>query len=57
MNQTAFERGIAAAADGLPASANPYPEGAEDHASWDQGYHSVIDHPEDIKTDEEAEEA
>jgi len=57
MDASPYEQGVAAATDGLPASANPYPEGTEANASWDEGYHSLIDHPEDIETDEDAEQA
>jgi hypothetical protein len=42
-----FEQGVAAATDGMPASANPFAEGTEAHASWQEGYHSLIDQRED----------
>jgi hypothetical protein len=49
MDPSPFEQGLAAAADGLPASANPHPEGTSAHASWNEGYHSLIDERDDIE--------
>ncbi len=54
MDPRPFEQGVTAASDGLPASANPYPEGTDAKASWDEGYHSLIDHPDDLDTEEDA---
>ena len=48
MDAKPFDQGVAAAADGLPASANPYPEGTSDNASWNDGYHSVIGQSDDV---------
>jgi hypothetical protein len=47
MNKTPFEEGVAAATDGSPSSANPYPAGSKESASWNDGYHSLVDHDED----------
>jgi hypothetical protein len=49
MDSSAFDQGVAAATDGLPASANPYADGTAEHEHWIDGYHSVVDHPEDIE--------
>jgi hypothetical protein len=54
MDPSPFEQGVTAATDGLPASANPYPEGTEANAGWYDGYHSLIDHPDDLDTEEDA---
>lgn len=47
MTEYPFEEGIAAATDGMPASANPYPHDTTENASWNRGYHSVMDLRED----------
>ncbi len=53
MDISPFDQGVAAATDGLPASANPFPEGTRANASWNEGYHSIIDQREDNdKTDD-----
>jgi hypothetical protein len=49
MDTGPFDQGVAAAMDGLAASSNPFPEGTESHASWREGYHSVIDQREDLE--------
>jgi hypothetical protein len=55
MDAKPFDQGVAAATDGLPASENPYAEGTSANASWNEGYHSVIDQREDIEgTDDPA---
>ena len=38
-----FDQSVVAATDGLPASANPFPERADGNASWVKGYHSIAD--------------
>jgi hypothetical protein len=43
MDADPFEEGVVAATDGMPASANPYPDGTSEGESWNQGYHSVVD--------------
>ena len=48
---------MAAATDGLPASANPFTEGTSAHASWNQGYHSLIDERDDIEEADGADQA
>lgn len=48
MDAKPFDQGVAAATDGLPASANPHAEGSSAHASWNDGYHSVIGQSDDI---------
>jgi hypothetical protein len=53
MDPRPFDQGVTAASDGLPASANPYPEGTAARASWDEGYHSLIDHPDSLDTEED----
>lgn len=53
MDPKPFDQGVTAASDGLPAAANPYPEGTAARASWDEGYHSMIDHPDDLDTEED----
>ncbi len=47
MNADPFEEGVVAATDGMPASANPYPGDTSESASWNRGYHSVMDLRED----------
>ena len=47
MSKTPFEEGVDAATDGGPSSANPYPAGSGENASWNKGYHSVVDQDED----------
>lgn len=49
MDTNPFDQGVGAATDGLTASANPFPEGTEAHASWQKGYHSVVDQPENLE--------
>jgi len=49
MDTSPFDQGVAAATDGLTASTNPFPEGTEAHTNWQEGYHSVIDQPEDLE--------
>ena len=36
-----FEQGQRAARDGIPAEANPYQDGAEQHALWAAGHEQV----------------
>jgi hypothetical protein len=43
MDNSPFDQGVVAATDGLPASANPFPEGSDANASWVKGYHSIAD--------------
>jgi hypothetical protein len=33
-----FEEGTRAAAEGIPAEANPYPDGTDKHALWADGH-------------------
>jgi hypothetical protein len=47
MSKNPFEEGVDAATDGVPASDNPYPAGTAENASWNDGYHSVVDQDED----------
>jgi hypothetical protein len=47
MSKNPFEEGVDAATDGFPASDNPYPADAAENASWNDGYHSVVDQDED----------
>jgi hypothetical protein len=36
-----FEEGERAAADGIPAEANPYQDGTEEHSLWSAGHERV----------------
>ena len=56
MDISPFDQGVAAATDGLPASANPFPEGTRENASWDEGYHSIIDQREDNDEGDDADQ-
>ena len=53
MDPKPFEQGVTAATNGLAASANPYAEGTDAKASWDEGYHSLVDHPDDLDLEED----
>ncbi len=33
-----FDEGCRAAAEGIPAEANPYPDGSDKHALWQDGH-------------------
>lgn len=44
MDSKQFEEGVDAATDGQPSASNPYPEGSAEYESWNDGYHSIIDH-------------
>ena len=57
MDTSPFDQGVAAATDGLAASANPFPEGTQAHVSWREGYHSIIDQPEDLEPIDASDEA
>ena len=57
MDTSPFDQGVAASTDGLPASANPFPEGTEANASWDKGYHWVTDEREDAALTDDGDES
>ena len=41
MSKDPFEEGGRAARELIPADANPYPQGTEDHALWAEGHEQV----------------